>query len=133
MHYSRTGDVERTFLILGRMEAMLDRKRVKAGADDGGLAHHPTIPRSAEQRSTEQQLSKMSLTLLDLPSADLVMYIAIIRGFIKSRRIRAANETKERMLKRFNPVFEKRTSLSTVLKDLETLNEAAAQARTITA
>lgn len=124
MLYSRTGDVERTFLILGRMEAMIDSKvaNTAASADDTGPIDGFSPP-SAEKSLTNQQGSNASLRPLDLPPTDLVMYVAIIRGFIKSRRVQAANETKKRMLKRLEHIPAKETSVDAVLKDLEALNE----------
>ncbi|KAF7316313.1 hypothetical protein MIND_00150000 [Mycena indigotica] len=92
MAYSRGGQVKHTFALLGQAERAADAKaRSSQGPTKG-----PTVP-----------------------GVDLVLYGAVIRGFLSSGQIAAAREVVGRMMQRFGGDIEKNEYIQSLLENVE--------------
>ncbi|KAJ7686666.1 hypothetical protein B0H17DRAFT_1136758 [Mycena rosella] len=97
MAYSRAGDVTKTFAVMNRVEAALDRRGAPEKWDVA----------AAESTSADEYawLRAMRSARKDtIPEVDPVFYRAVIRGFLKKGQLPAARYVQRRMDKRFGYV-----------------------------
>ncbi|KAF8155681.1 hypothetical protein B0H34DRAFT_798818 [Crassisporium funariophilum] len=136
-NYARTGNVDKAFLILNQMEERFKKEvaqevesnvHVDAGrrgrkAKSASLttpAHSPAAPSRSMSSTTPPNLEP------GLPAPDLVMYISLMRGFIISKELPAAQEVARRLqlLHTYRPGEDQ--YLEDVYADLQKLREELA-------
>ncbi|TFK34508.1 hypothetical protein BDQ12DRAFT_700449 [Crucibulum laeve] len=101
--YASNGDTRRALMVLDRMEKMLKAQ-------------------NAAESSTEM-ITDPEDTSTSFPAPDLVMYISLLRGFIKSHNLEGATEVEKRLMQRYTHIPGEYAYLDNVFADLRILRK----------
>jgi hypothetical protein len=106
MEYSRIGDVRRTFIVLDQVE-------------NAAKVLESTDAKEGDDADDEEAAQKRRALQDHLPQLDQVFYVAVVRGFIMSKRIAQARQVEQRMYKRYGYVPGVNQHVDELYEDLQ--------------
>jgi hypothetical protein len=106
MEYSRIGDVRRTFIVLDQVE-------------NAAKVLESTDATEGDDADDEEAAQKRRALQDHLPQLDQVFYVAVVRGFIMSKRIAQARQVEQRMHKRYGYVPGVNQHVDELYEDLQ--------------